>query len=146
MGKHHVSIAWNGCCCDSTAISPEIFFFLFFRSISLFLISAPFDTNATIRITLGLSIWTKTVGNTFTGIIFPDPRINVLHIESDCFAQTRNFLLQCLHCGTQQVLQDSMIEATLLSAKPAVRGHRVLHVKPVGLVPRQPWPEADFEH
>src|SRR5260370_15969198 len=145
VGKDHVSIAWNGCCCDSTAISPQIFFLLLFRSISLFLIGAPFDTNSTIRIALGLTIWAKTVSNTFTRIILSYPRVDVLHIKCDRFPQTRDFLLQCPHCGTQEILQHWMIEATLLSTKPAVCWHGALHIEPIWLIPRQPWSEADFE-
>src|SRR2546430_2800197 len=115
-------------------------------SILLLLIGAPFNSNFTIRISFGLFVFTETVSHTFTWIILSHPRIDMFHVKSDCFSQTRDFLLQGTDGGMQQILKHPMIEAVLLLAKPAIRRHRTLHMKPVWLVPCQLWPEADLEH
>src|SRR5256885_5947267 len=85
FSDHNIAIATNCGSCDTRAIAPKIFFFLFCRSVWLFYIGAFFDTYSAVGVPFGLTVFRITIFYRFSWIIFTHPCVDMLDIYSNRF-------------------------------------------------------------
>ncbi len=138
LGQDHITIASNGCTGHAGAIAPEVFLFLFRRTIGLLLVGGAFDAQLASGVPCGLLIFLEALFDLGTRVVLFDVGINVGDIEGHRFAQARDFLAQGLDGGDEQGLQHGLREGALFLGEPASSGHGALDIKAVGL--------GDIEH
>ena len=122
LGQHHIAIDGIGGCRDPRAIAPEVLFDFLRGAVGLLLIGRALDAHATLRVIYGLALLAIEVTHRLARIVLAYPGIDVLDIEGHYFAQTGNVVLQGMHRGMQERLEQLLIEGTQFLAQPETHG------------------------
>src|SRR5438128_749731 len=88
-----------------------------------FFVGGAFDTQLAIGIALGLTVLVVAFFDVLARIVFLHIGVNMLHVEGDDLAQTRDFLLQSLHRLGKQIGKPAPIQCAQDVVQVADAGH-----------------------
>jgi len=131
LSQHDIAVDGIGASRDAGAIAEEADLFFFGRAISLDLMAALFDAQATIGIAFGDVSDIEAAFDLDLIVVLTYPGKNVLDIKGDRFPQAGDFLLQGLNALHQQALEEGLIEVLQLGTQPVIARHGALDIKAV---------------
>ncbi|HEY1349812.1 MAG TPA: hypothetical protein VGF67_09330 [Ktedonobacteraceae bacterium] len=131
---------------DPSSRAPEEFLLFFDGAIGLFLVGAALDAQAAIGIAFGLAGFVIAVFDIGPFIVLLHPGVDVFHIEGHCFAQTRDFVLESMHSGLEERLEQAAIEGAQFLTEPVLARQGLLDIEAVGLSGIKNEVKAEFDH
>lgn len=94
------------------------------------LVGTPFDSQFAIGVAHRCPVFVIAIWHVSTLMVFFDPGVNMLHIESDGLTQAWDFLPKSGHCRLQEGLQQTAIQVAQLLTEPKATGKVFLGEKP----------------
>lgn len=93
FSQDDIAVVRGGGSSNARAVAPEEFFLFFGRAIGEFLVGAALDAQFAVRIASQAFGFVIAFGDVGSLVVLFHPGIDVLHIEGDNLAETRDLLL-----------------------------------------------------